>query len=83
LALLPNRLPGDRRRALVRETAIGGALAFAVLLLVDGALVNPSGFRARMAFLMGSASQDYVEYKGDWSGRIGILVDAARWFPLQ
>ena len=73
-----------RDRALAwKEIATAAVLAAVVLLLVDGALVNPSGFRARLAFLSGSASQDYVAYTADWSGRVGVIVDAARQFRLQ
>jgi hypothetical protein len=51
--------------------------------MVDGAVFNPSGFKARMAFLAGSASQDYAEYTTGWSGRARILFDMASGFPLQ
>ena len=33
-----------------------------LLLLVDGAITNPSGFTRRIAFLAGPASQDYADY---------------------
>jgi hypothetical protein len=74
---------GAERRVALREAAIATALAVAILAVVDGAVVNPSGFRARVAFLLGSASQDYVEYTADWTGRIGIVTDAVRTFSLH
>ncbi len=46
-------------RLLAREAAIAIALGLALVLVVDGALTNPSGFRARLAFLRGPASQDF------------------------
>jgi hypothetical protein len=74
---------GTDTRRIWREAAIAVGLATAILLVVEGALVNPTGFRARLAFLTGSASQDYVEYSNDWSGRLQILVDGARTFHLH
>ncbi|MBX3210782.1 MAG: hypothetical protein KF850_01980 [Labilithrix sp.] len=73
---------GHRRRV-VREAAIAASVAVALFVLVDGVVLNPSGFAARVRFLTGSASQDFVEYTRDWSGRLGILVDGARLFHLQ
>jgi hypothetical protein len=63
---------------IARQAALGVGLAAALLLLVDGALVNPSGFRARLAFLSGTASQDYATYSRDAVGRWLALVDTAR-----
>jgi hypothetical protein len=62
-------------RRLAKELAIGGAIALAVLLAIDGALTNPSGFRARLAFLGGPASQDFVTYSSDLRGRLQLLSD--------
>ncbi|MBX3229820.1 MAG: hypothetical protein KIT84_05755 [Labilithrix sp.] len=73
----------SRRGAILREAAIGAAVALVVLLVVDNALLNPSGFAGRLAFLRGSASQDYVEYTNDWPGRWGLLADAYHRFPRQ
>lgn len=66
-------------RAIVRAALTGGAL----LLVVDGALTNPSGFRKRLAFLAGSASQDFAQYSKDASGRWLALVDTVRAFQLH
>ncbi|MBX3204647.1 MAG: hypothetical protein KF764_06230 [Labilithrix sp.] len=72
-----------RRGPIVREAAIALAGAVVLFAFVDAAIVNPSGFAARVRFLTGTASQDFVEYTRDWSGRAGIVADAARLFHLQ
>jgi hypothetical protein len=72
-----------RDRRVLKETAIAVGLAAILFVVVDGVLVNPAGFRARLGFLTGSASQDYAEYTQDWSGRWRILLDLARKFGLQ
>lgn len=64
-------------RAIVREAAICGAITIGLVLLVDGALFNPSGFAARLRFLTGHASQDYAMYSKDNAGRLSVLRDAA------
>ena len=71
----------DRKR--VRELAVASAIALALLLVIDGAVFNPSGFRARIGFLLGPASQDYAEYASTWDGRRRLLLDAAESFQLQ
>ncbi|HEY8091284.1 MAG TPA: glycosyltransferase family 39 protein [Polyangiaceae bacterium] len=70
---------GVRRqaRAFARELAIGGAYAAGLLLAVDGVLVNPLGFRERLRFLVGPASQSYAEYTADWTGRWHVVEDLA------
>lgn len=65
-------------RAVLKEALVGGALAVLLLLVVDGALTNPSGFRARLAFLSGSASQDYATYSKDVAGRWLVVIDTFR-----
>lgn len=70
-------------RAVWKELAAAAALAAAALLVADAIVFNPSGFLARLRFLSGSASQDFVEYTRDWSGRLGVLRDAARFFDAQ
>ena len=51
------RNPSERSKVL--RAALGSAaIALVLVLLVDGAVTNPAGFRARLAFLGGSASQD-------------------------
>ena len=48
-----------------------GAVGFAV---ASTLLFNPRGFFARVAFLRGSASQDFVLYSADWNGRLAALA---------
>jgi hypothetical protein len=73
--------PTGTRGQVFLGVAKAGAVALALLLLVDGALVNPSGFAARLAKLRGSASQDYVDYVPGLAGSWAILRDAALAFP--
>jgi hypothetical protein len=73
----------QRRASIAREAGLAVLAAIALLSVVDCVIFNPQGFAARVAFLTGSASQDYVEYSSDWSGRLGILEDAARTFHYQ
>jgi hypothetical protein len=68
-------------RVIARETAIGVAMAIALLLVVDGAVTNPTGFRARVGFLLGGASRDFVQYAAGLRGRWSVLVDIAREAP--
>mgnify|MGYP000864625549 CR=1 FL=1 len=68
------RARSDPKRIL-RHMLVATALATLLLLLVDGAVFNPSGFRARVHFLTGSASQDYAAYTRDAAGRLSVLVD--------
>ncbi len=73
----------QNRGRVLKEAAIATLAAIVLFAFVDAAIINPSGFAARVRFLTGSASQDFVEYTHDWSGRVGVLVDAARLFHLQ
>jgi 4-amino-4-deoxy-L-arabinose transferase-like glycosyltransferase len=77
-----SRVPANRRSS-AREAVLALILACGLFILVDAVLFNPSGFLARVRFLTGSASQDFVEYVPGWTGRVGILVDAAKQFHLQ
>jgi 4-amino-4-deoxy-L-arabinose transferase-like glycosyltransferase len=72
-----------RDRRVIREAGIALGLSAVLFVVVDGVVMNPAGFRARLAFLTGSASQDYAEYTQDWPGRFRILVDLARKSGLQ
>jgi hypothetical protein len=56
------------------------ALSLFLLLLVDGAITNPSGFMRRLAFLAGPASQDYAEYVHGPSGWLALLGDMGAYF---
>lgn len=67
--------PRGERKARLRDAFFAGALGLALLLVIDGALFNPSGFRARIAFLSGSASQDFATYSKDFGGRVQVVKD--------
>ena len=77
---LLDRWPRVIARTLAKELVIGAAIGAAILLVVDGALVNPSGFRARLAFLSGPASQPHAYYSADLAGRLRVLGDCAEHF---
>ena len=81
--LTTNAWARQHRSAILRETAIAVIGAAVLLAFIDGAILNPKGFQARVGFLTGSASQDYVEYTNDWSGRARLLVDIGRRFDRQ
>ncbi|HSS12458.1 MAG TPA: hypothetical protein VLL04_01105, partial [Rhizomicrobium sp.] len=54
------------------------SLPLFLLLLLDGAITNPSGFLHRVAFLAGPASQDYAEYLRGVTGWLALLGDMGR-----
>jgi hypothetical protein len=81
--LLADRWAREHRARVVKEAGIALAAAIALFAIVDAVIVNPTGFVARVRFLTGSASQDFVEYPRNWGGRLGVLADAARDFHLQ
>lgn len=64
-----------RRKELALTALMLLVLAVVLLFLVDCVPFNPSGFRARVHFLVGSASQDYVHYTNDWTGRLRVIQD--------
>lgn len=64
-----------RTRDIVREATIGSALGGVLLLVLDGALVNPTGFGERLRILLGTASQDHAFYAKTWAGRWQAFVD--------
>lgn len=66
---------------LAREAAAAFGIGVAVFLVLDAVVLNPTGFRARLAFLSGPASQDFAHYTNDWAGRRGVLVDMATHYP--
>lgn len=78
--------PRKNVRALARELALSAALGALLLLVVDAIVLNPSGFRARLHFLVGSASQDFAQYSNDGLGRALVVKDAVlhfdRYYPL-
>jgi hypothetical protein len=69
--------PGARRLvpAIARELGLGIAIGLPLLLLLDGAITNPSGFRDRVHYLLGPASQDFAIYPATWAGRRQVAID--------
>lgn len=69
--------PWARRNArrIAREGLIAASIGAAALAVLDGAVFNPTGFRARLRFLSGPASQDFATYSKDLRGRIDNVVD--------
>ncbi len=57
-----------------------------MVLALDGALVNPSGFRARIAFLVGNGTEAYAGYPQTLAGRAlavrDCLLSFQRFYPL-
>lgn len=68
-------------RELLRETAWLVVIGIAGVLVLDGAVFNPTGFAARVRFLTGPASQDFAQYSKDWPGRMAAFHDAAAFLP--
>lgn len=66
---------------LVRETLWLVAIGVLLVLLLDGAFFNPTGFLARVRFLTGPASQDFAQYSRDWPGRLAAFRDAVTFLP--
>jgi hypothetical protein len=77
--------PWARRswRLLLREAGIAAAIGLGLLVVIDGALYNPAGLRARVAFLAGPASQAYAYYTDDWAGRWQVVRDLVGDFDRQ
>jgi hypothetical protein len=72
-----------RAKVILRELGIATLVGSILLLAIDAAIINPTGFRARLAFLAGPASQDFVDYSNDWIGRATVIEDSVvkfRWF---
>jgi hypothetical protein len=65
------------RRELV-VAAVTGALVFG---FVSGAIVNPIGFRRRVSFLLGPASQTWAGYPKGLEGATRLLEDALHAIP--
>lgn len=68
-------------RTLLTHAAWASVAAVAVVLAIDGAIYNPSGFAARVRFLLGPASQDFAQYSKDFAGRFDAFVDTWRSLP--
>jgi hypothetical protein len=74
------RARGTPARIVLREAAIAGGIVVGMVLLVDGAVFNPTGFRERVRFLLGPASGPYAQYTNDWTGRWEVVRDLAQRF---
>jgi hypothetical protein len=78
--------PRENAKALAKEVGVAAAIGAGLLLVLDGAVFNPSGFRARLAFLSGPASQPHANYSADPLGRLYVTLDSvAKWnehYPL-
>ena len=57
------------------------ATTVGVVLLLDGAPFNPTGFAARLRFLTGPASQDFASFSKDAAGFRAVLVEALGFLP--
>jgi 4-amino-4-deoxy-L-arabinose transferase-like glycosyltransferase len=72
--------PRANARRIVLTLVPAAGVALLTLLLLDGAITNPSGFLRRVAFLTGPASQDYAEYLQGPQGWWALLRDMAVYF---
>lgn len=68
------------RTLIVRDIALATVIGVVLLLLLDGAIFNPSGFRARVAFLTGPASKDFEILSRDTRGRLLAFADSFTYF---
>lgn len=68
--------PRKESRLVLRKLARAALIALSSLALLDGALVNPHGFAARVRFLLGSGSQDHALYPDSWAGYASVLSDS-------
>jgi len=68
-------------RPVLREALRFVFQTVALVLFLDGAVFNPSGFAARLRFLTGPASQDFAAYSRDWAGRFAAFSDALAFLP--
>jgi len=71
----------SRRRELVREALLSAVLAIVLVLFIDGAFFNPSGFAARLRFLTGPASKGFEHYEPTLGGRAHAFANAVMFFP--
>jgi hypothetical protein len=51
------------------------ALCLGLYVIVSGALVNPTGWLARVRFILGPASRDWVEFEPTFAGRMALMRD--------
>jgi hypothetical protein len=72
----------DLRRRIAVSAARGTLVAVVAYGFLSSAFVNPTGFRERVKFLIGPASQDSALYTKDLASRLQILRDIAHQFPM-
>ena len=72
--------PRRNLRAVLVPLLAAALAATFLLLLVDGAITNPSGFLKRIAFLAGPASGDYAQYIQGPRGWLALLGDMAAYY---
>jgi hypothetical protein len=69
----------------VKEAAIALGLGAAALAVTLAVVFNPSGFRERLHYLVGSASQDFAHYSTDAKGLALVVLDSLlrfeRYYP--
>lgn len=69
------KAPEGEKFIRLRGLAIDAVFALAFLLLIDGAITNPVGFRARLLTLRGSASQEHAFFSANAAGWLAIASD--------
>lgn len=67
--------PRRNVRGVLKTLVSAVVVALLLVLLVDGAITNPSGFIARLHFLTGPASRDYAAYPATAAGYGALLAD--------
>ncbi|HEY6554862.1 MAG TPA: glycosyltransferase family 39 protein, partial [Vicinamibacteria bacterium] len=68
---------GALRAAGRRETLAALATGLLLFAILHNLAWNFAGFRAHLALITGSASQDFREFSGDLSGHLSLLVQSA------
>ncbi|MGD0678892.1 MAG: hypothetical protein ABSC94_26100 [Polyangiaceae bacterium] len=76
--LLPRPVPNSLRRPDGRRVVRAVLSALATYAVASGACVNPTGFRRRLAFLFGPASQTWAGYPPGLRGALALGCDAVR-----
>jgi hypothetical protein len=80
LWFLSDRWPRAHAGQVLKTLLPAVVAALLLLLLVDGAITNTSGFIRRITFLAGPASRDYAEYLPGPSGWFALVTDMLRYF---
>ena len=83
LWFVSDRWPRAHAGQVLKTLLPAAIVALLLLLLVDGAITNASGFARRIAFLAGPASRDYAEYLRGPGGWLALLGDMLRYFARR